>query len=319
MSRPLRLEFAGALYHVTSRGDHREKIYLDDNDRRTFLDLLGKEILQQHWLCYAYCLMDNHYHVLIETPEPNLVQGMRRLNGVYTQSFNRRHRRVGHVFQGRYKAILVDKENYLLELCRYIVLNPIRAKIVTTAAKWPWSSYRATAGETLPPKWLAANKVVSFFCGRRSSYRKFVAEGMTQPSIWEHLNGQIYLGEEEFLGRMQKLVDRRPARGITKAQRKPSTPSVDEIVNRVGSAYGISASQVLDRNHGEAYRLAAYLMRRVGNLPLGDVARRMGVSPARISQIQTKIENGKASTKMDAVLKHYKVKGLTPWAWTITR
>jgi REP element-mobilizing transposase RayT len=115
MARPLRLEFAGALYHLTSRGDHREDIYLDDQDRRTFLDLLGKEILQQRWLCYAYCLMDNHYHLLIETPEANLVRGMRRLNGVYTQSFNRRHARVGHVFQGRYKAIIVDKENYLLE------------------------------------------------------------------------------------------------------------------------------------------------------------------------------------------------------------
>jgi len=139
MARPLRLEFAGSLYHVTSRGDHREKIYLDDEDRRTFLDLLGKEILQQHWLCYAYRLMDNHYHVLIETPEPNLVRGMRRLNGVYTQSLNRRHGRVGHVFQGRYKAILVDKENYLLELCRYIVLNPT------------------------PARWLAADKVVRLF------------------------------------------------------------------------------------------------------------------------------------------------------------
>lgn len=309
MARPLRLEFAGALYHVTSRGDHRERIYLDDEDRRTFLDLLGKEIFQQRWLCYAYCLMENHYHVLVETPEANLVRGMRRLNGVYTQSFNRRHGRVGHVFQGRYKAILVDKENYLLELCRYIVLNPVRAKVVTTTEDWPWSSYRATAGESVCAKWLAADKVANLFSGRRSSYRRFVADGISQGSIWEHLNGQIYLGEEEFLGRMQKIVDRKAARGITKAQRKPLTPSVEEIINTVGSAYGISASEVLDRNHGEAYWLAAYLMRRVGNLPLGDVARRVGVSPARISQIQTKIENGKTSPKMDEVLKHYKVKG----------
>jgi REP element-mobilizing transposase RayT len=308
MARPLRLEFAGALYHLTSRGDHRERIFLGDSDRGLFLDLLGKEISQQRWSCYAYCLMDNHYHLLIETPEANLVRGMRRLNGVYTQSFNRRHGRVGHVFQGRYKAILVDKENYLLELCRYIVLNPVRAKIVTTAEKWPWSSYRATAGEIASPKWLAADKVVSFFSGRRSNYRRFVTEGITQDSLWEHLSGQIYLGEEEFLGRIQNIVDRRAARGIAKAQRKPLTPSVDEIINTVGSAYGISALEVLDRNYVEAYWLAAYLMRRVGNLPLEDVARRVGVSPARISQIQTKIEHGKTSPKMDAVLKHYKIK-----------
>ena len=157
MARPLRLEFAGALYHLTSRGDHRESIYQDDSDRRSFLDLLGKEILQQRWICYAYCLMENHYHVLIETPESNLVRGMRRLNGVYSQWFNRRHGRVGHVFQGRYKAILVDKENYLLELCRYIVLNPVRAKIAATAEDWQWSSYRATAGKISPPKWLVTD------------------------------------------------------------------------------------------------------------------------------------------------------------------
>src|ERR1700675_1231059 len=115
MARPLRLEFAGALYHLTARGNARQKIYLCVEDRHRFLDLLGKEIEQQGWICYAYCLMDNHYHLLIETPEPNLVAGMRRLNGVYTQAFNRHHRRVGHLLQGRYKAIVVDKNAYLQE------------------------------------------------------------------------------------------------------------------------------------------------------------------------------------------------------------
>ena len=196
---------------MTSRGDHREKIFLDDADRRTFLDLLGKEVLQQGWLCYAYCLMDNHYHVLIETAEPNLVRGMRRLNGVYTQSFNRRHGRVGHVFQGRYKAIVVDKENYLLELCRYIVLNPVRAKIVKSAEKWPWSSYRATAGEIGSSKWLAADKVASFFSGRRSSYRRFVADGISQGSIWEHLSDRFIWEKKNFLGACKiSLIERRP-------------------------------------------------------------------------------------------------------------
>ena len=109
MSRPLRLEFAGALYHVTARGNAREDIFRDDEDRATFLDLLGREIAQQRWRLYAYCLMDNHYHLLIETPEPNLTRGMQRLNQVYTQRFNRRHRRVGHVLQGRYQAIVVDQ------------------------------------------------------------------------------------------------------------------------------------------------------------------------------------------------------------------
>ena len=125
MSRPLRLEFAGALYHVTARGNAREAIFRDDEDRAMFLDLVGREIAQQRWRCYAYCLMGNHYHLLIETAEPNLTRGMQRLNQVYTQRFNRRHRRVGHVLQGRYKAIVVDHDSYLKELIRYVVLNPV--------------------------------------------------------------------------------------------------------------------------------------------------------------------------------------------------
>jgi len=116
MARPLRLEFPGAVYHLTARGDRREPIFDDEGDRLLFLELLGKEVRQQGWLLYAYCLMDNHYHLLLETPEPSLVRGMRRLNGVYTQTFNRRHQLVGHLLQGRYKAILVDKDSYLMEL-----------------------------------------------------------------------------------------------------------------------------------------------------------------------------------------------------------
>ncbi len=130
MARPLRIEYPGALYHITARGNAREPIFKDDTDRRAFLEILGNVIERHQWRCHAYCLMGNHYHLLIETPKANLSPGMRQLNGIYTQAFNRRHARVGHVLQGRFKAILVDKDSYLLELCRYIVLNPVRANMV---------------------------------------------------------------------------------------------------------------------------------------------------------------------------------------------
>ncbi|MDY7075923.1 MAG: transposase, partial [Chloroflexota bacterium] len=133
MARPLRIEFAGALYHVTSRGDAQEDIYRGDDDRLRFLDVVGEIGDRFGWVVHAYCLMDNHYHLLVETPNANLSKAMRQLNGVYTQAFNRSHGRVGHVFQGRYKAILVQKETYLLELARYIVLNPVRARMVRAA------------------------------------------------------------------------------------------------------------------------------------------------------------------------------------------
>lgn len=133
MARPLRVEYPGGIYHITSRGNAQQPIFLSDTDRESFLDILASIVKRFNWPCHAYCLMDNHYHLLIETPEGNLSKGMRQLNGVYTQWFNRIHRRVGHIFQGRYKAIVVEKEAHLLELCRYVVLNPLRAGIVDTA------------------------------------------------------------------------------------------------------------------------------------------------------------------------------------------
>ena len=178
MSRPLRLELAGGLYHITSRGDRREDIYLDDSDRIQWLELFSQVCQRYNWRCHAYCLMSNHYHLIIETIEGNLSKGMRQLNGVYTQYFNRTHQRVGHVFQGRYKGILVEKDSYLLELSRYVVLNPVRARMVKDIGHWPWSSYQAMIGEQHPPGWLETDGVLSQFSAQRkraiSKYKDFV-------------------------------------------------------------------------------------------------------------------------------------------------
>jgi REP element-mobilizing transposase RayT len=152
MARPLRLEFAGALYHVTARGNERRCIFLAnlDDDRSRFLEILGQTCDRFRWICHAFCLMTNHCHLLVETPDANLSVGMRQLNGVYTQHVNRGRERVGHLFQGRFKGILAEKDGYLLEIARYVVLNPVRANIVGGPEDWPWSSYRATAGLESP-------------------------------------------------------------------------------------------------------------------------------------------------------------------------
>lgn len=210
MSRPLRLEFPGAIYHITARGNAQGAIFLDDEDRVLFFAVLAEAIARFGWLCHAYCLMDNHYHLLIETPDSNLSQGMRLINGVYTQRFNRRYARAGHLFQGRFKAILVERDSYLLELCRYIVLNPVRAKMVTDIHNYLWSSYPATAGREPAPAWLTTDWVLSRFGSRRAvaqrQYVEFVAQGRNLPSPWPELKGQVLLGSAQFLVKMQPLL-----------------------------------------------------------------------------------------------------------------
>ena len=175
MSRPLRLEFAGALYHITSRGNGRNLIYLQDDDFELFLQILAKVCERYNWVIHAYCLMSNHYHLLVETPDANLSQGMRQLNGVFTQSMNRKHHRVGHLFQGRYKAILIDKDAYLLELCRYIVLNPVRANMVSSLEEWPWSSWHCMLGNVESPVWLSTDTLpVQFAKNRQDAIQCYI-------------------------------------------------------------------------------------------------------------------------------------------------
>ena len=211
MARPIRIEFPGALYHVTSRGDRQEDIYESDEDRRQYLTILDSVCSRFHWVVHAYCLMSNHYHLLVETQDGNLSKGMRQLNGVYSQCFNRNHCRVGHVFQGRYTAILVEKENYLLELSRYIVLNPVRARMVQSASQWPWSSYRQTTGLENKLGFLEIDFLLSHFNRHYEKavtlYIKFVSEGKNHPSPWKELKNQIYLGSEHFVEKMQSLIE----------------------------------------------------------------------------------------------------------------
>lgn len=237
MARPLRIELSGGLYHLTSRGDRREDIYLAEADRRAWLELFGQVCERFNWVCHAFCQMTNHYHLVVETPEGNLAQGMRQLNGVYTQYVNRTHRRVGHVFQGRYQAILVEKDSYLLELARYVVLNPVRARMVGDAAQWPWSSYRAMVGEASVPAWLNTGWILGQFGAPRpwaiARYIDFVRAGVGLPSLWGRLENQIFLGSESFVQRMQQEVESLQAlQEVPRVQRRPVAQSLDHYASR---------------------------------------------------------------------------------------
>ena len=235
MTRPLRLAYPGALYHVTTRGNARQAIYTDDQDHSTFLAVLAAVVMRSQWLCHAYCLMDNHYHLLIETPQGNLSAGMRQLNGIYTQRFNRRHTRVGHVFQGRFKAILVERESYLLELCRYVVLNPVRAGLAKRPQMYRWSSYRATAGLEQAPEWLTREWVLAQFSPQRRraerQYQEFVQDGRGTASPWAQVEGQVVLGQPHFVETLKPLLaDKARVQEIPRAQRLVARPALGEIL-----------------------------------------------------------------------------------------
>lgn len=234
MARPLRIEYPDAVYHVTSRGNARSDIFHSDQDREEFLFILDTIVRRFNWLCHAYCLMDNHYHLLIETPDGNLSLGMRQLNGIYTQKYNYLHGKTGHVFQGRYKAILVDKESYLLELSRYVVLNPVRAKIISKPEEWKWSSYRYTAGIKKEPGFLTTDWIVGHFCRKKAEaqklYRRFVKEGIGASSPWRELQGQILLGEKAFIEKYIKFLHgKEEIKEIPRIQRYLNRPKLVDL------------------------------------------------------------------------------------------
>lgn len=234
MARPLRIEYPHAVYHITSRGNEKKDIFIDDKDRLIFFEILNNVREKYNWICHSYCLMNNHYHLVIETPDANLSIGMRQLNGVYTQKFNKRHNRIGHLFQGRYKAILIQKDSHLLEVCRYVVLNPVRAKISNIPEDYKWSSYRATAGLDKQPEFLTTDWILAQFDNdkkrARRLYRDFVIAGIDKTKIYEYVKGQILLGEESFIKNMLQYSKKREENlEIPKGQKLADRLQLDEI------------------------------------------------------------------------------------------
>ncbi len=233
MTRPLRIEYPGAIYHVFSRGNASQPIFIDDIDRLTFLDLLGSTFEHYHWLCHAYCLMGNHYHLLIETLEGNLSEGMRQINGVYTRKFNRRHNRSGHLFQGRFRAVIVERDFYLLEVNRYISLNPVKSGLVPDPAEYSWSSFPAMIGLQDRPSFLTRDWILSQFSEKEDiaiqRFRDFVYDGIAQARSVED-EGEHILGSAQFKQNLQPiLATSRTIREIPRIQRYVNRPELRDI------------------------------------------------------------------------------------------
>jgi REP element-mobilizing transposase RayT len=292
MARPLRIEFPGAVYHITSRGDRREPIFVDDEDRLDLLDIVAQALSRFDAQMLAYCLMGNHYHFVLHTRQANLSLLMRHINGVYTQSFNRRHNKVGHLFQGRFKAILVDRDAYLLEVCRYVELNPVRAGMKRKPQAWPWSSYRAHVGLEATPEWLDTDGLHAYLLGRpvRSDadrrraadrYARLVASAPNL-SLWDSaLRQQIYLGDADFVERMQALADPRNStdEDIPKVQRR-KVRSLKQWLENCGSR-----EEALYRAYTESA------------LSMTAMARELGLSVSRVSRLIAQAERAQAKGK----------------------
>jgi len=237
MSRALRVQYPGAFYHITNRGNAKQKIFLNKDDYQSFLDTIAAVLRRYNWICYSYCLMPNHYHLLIKTLDPNLSDGMRQLNGDYTQSFNIKHNRVGHLFQGRFKSSLIDQETYYFEVMRYIALNPVRAKLTTTPYAWAWSSYRHLIYgnnnlEYLNTK-IALEEYSKNFTNAKQLYKDNVNLKIKEETSWEKLGNRAVIGSDEFMNKIKQFLNQtRNVKEISKKERFINRPILDKIFNK---------------------------------------------------------------------------------------
>jgi putative transposase len=283
MARPLRIEFPGAIYHITSRGDRREPIYRDDGDRQAHLALMGQALERFDAQALAYCLMGNHYHLVLHTRRANLSRTMRHINGVYTQQFNRRHGLVGHLFQGRFKAILVDRDSYLLALCRYVERNPVASGLVRHAQDWAWSSCRAHLGVEPTPVWLDTTGLHGHLLGRPVAgqsdskaavriYRNLVnAADANDVSFWQHgLRQQLFLGDDGFV---QHMLGKASATQLANAEHP--------VAQRTSQPKRDWQAYLQAHKHAADALASAY---RDGAVTMKEMAKTMGVSVPTISR-----------------------------------
>ena len=306
MARPLRLEHPGAVWHITSRGNNRGDIYLGDEDHLMFLGILAEAVRRFRWIVHAYTLMTNHFHLVLETPEPTLSRGMQWMNGKYAQWFNRRHDRSGHVFQGRFKGFLVEKESYLLALIRYVALNPVRAGMVDRPESYCWSSYRATAGYETAPTWLTTDWALAPFgrdlATQQRGYREFIDEGAgISRSPLEDAVGQLFLGTASWVEKMQALVDSKTrSREHPAEQRFAGRPSVATIIEVVAEVFHASETDIRTGHGGIERTVVSWLGCYEGMRRLSGIAETLGLrSTSRVSAMIAECDR---DLKEDALL-----------------
>jgi putative transposase len=289
MTRPLRILIPGGYYHVTCRGNERKAIFRDDQDRSMFLEKLRGSLANYQVELHAYVLMSNHFHLILSTPKGNLSEFMRHFNISYTAAYNRRHRRVGHLYQGRYKAILIDRDSYLLELSRYVHLNPVRIRPyqgkgareqIRNLEGYRWSSLDGylKAGKRQP--WVCYDMVLGQVGGTRKKYAEYVWEGIERgyDTPWDEVRGQVVLGQEEFVERIKERIveqgSKREQPSILELQAK--RPEV--VLRRVARYFGLKESEITGKRpeHREQRAVAMEMMYRHALISQAAIGKAMG-------------------------------------------
>ncbi len=283
MARPLRLEFAGAIWYVVGKAAPRKEVFRDDEDRAEFLSMLGRTVAMLRWKIHSYSLLRTQFRLVIETPEPNLSRGMRQINGVYTQYCNRKYGRAGALLHGRYKSVLVEKDAHLLELVRNVAWSPVAEKLARNLSDWKWTSYRPTAGLSSGPEWLESGAILGELAKSpkkaQERFRKFVSDGKDADyDPMKHVIGQLFLGSEQFRDQCMKTASGRA--GAAKATPKVTgiaRPKLREILVATAEVFGTTEKDLKKNKRGPARKVAAFLARREGAHKLPEIGEALGI------------------------------------------
>ncbi len=284
MARQVRYEYAGGVYYIKARGVGHEPIFRDAIDRNRFLEILVETVFRFKWLCHSYCLLEDHYHLILETPQGNLSKGMRQINGLYTQSFNRKYRRQGPLFGERFKSIIIEKARYLLPLHRHMMLNPVRVNLTRDPERWPWSSYLPNIIRGYRPAFLITQWILSYFSGKDESfslekYQRYIFNEEEGKFSWRDLRDRVFLGSDTFIERVKKriLVQKDKKRDMNYNLTREDNSPLEEIIG----------NKRLTRKERDVRIYDAYIHH---GYTLNEIAAYLGVHFATVSRAVRRME-----------------------------
>jgi putative transposase len=289
MARPLRIEYPGAFYHVTSRGNEKKDIFKSRRDREKFISYLKSAVERYGAEIHVYCLMTNHYHLLLETPRGNLSEIMQHINGAYTTYFNVKRKRTGHLFQGRYKAIVVEADEYALELSRYIHLNPVRAGMVQAPQEYEWTSYKCYAGMAAGLQWPKTDFILSYFGENRiesgQKYQQYVSDLLKTEynSPLDSAVASTILGTPEFIADISErhIAGKQPDRSVPAVKELCGLHSLDKIVH--------AANDALIGQEKLAKKVSIYFCHRYSGAKLKEIGEKFGIGDGAITQVSKRL------------------------------